>query len=52
MKGLWIPYNILSVNKVLVGAKTLINFMKFVIKYLTLMRRKRKSIFVGTINLL
>ena len=53
MKGLWIPYNMLSVNKVLVGAKTLINFMKFVIQFvITLMRRKRKSIFVGTINLL
>ena len=43
MKDLWIRYNILSFKKVLIGAKTLTSFMKFVIQYLTLMRRKRKS---------
>ena len=42
MKGLWIPHDILSVKKVLIGAKALINFMKFVIKYLTLIHRKEK----------
>ena len=41
MKGLWIPYNVLSVKKVLIGAKTLINFMKFVIKYLTHAPKKK-----------
>ena len=51
MKGLWIPYNILLVKKVLIGAKTLRNFLKFAIQYLTLMHRKRKSIYVGIINL-
>ena len=52
MKGLWIPYNMLSVKKVSVEAKTLINFMKFFIQYLTLVRRKRKIIYVGIVNLL
>ena len=50
MKGLWIPHNILSVKKVLIGAKALINFMKFIIQYLTLIHRKRKSIYVEIVN--
>ena len=33
-------------------SKTLINFITFVIQYLTLMRRIRKIIYVGIINLL
>ena len=43
MKGLWIPFHILSVKKVLIGAKNLIDFMKSVIQYLTLMRREKKK---------
>ena len=51
MKGLWIPYYIFSMKNALIIVKSLTNFLKFVIPYLILMHPKRKSLYVGIINL-
>ena len=42
MKGLWIPYYILSMKNVMIIVKTLTDFLKFVMPYLILMHLKSK----------
>ena len=42
MKGLWIPYYILSMKNVMIIVKTLTDFLKLVIPYLMLMHLKLK----------
>ena len=52
MKGLWIPYYILSMKNVLIIVKTLTNFLKFVIPLSNAHApRKKKYVYVGIINL-